>query len=406
VVVLLYGDGGVNEGLGNFYISVSLLLMLGLILGILFKKVGLTEILAYIFAGIIVGPLLGLKVPAGFYSGVTALALSLVGYTVGLTFSRSFLRRSGREVMIILVVEVLVTSFFVWLFTYVYTWNAPLSVVLASLAPATAPAGTIAVFRDLRSRGRLTEVATAVVGLDDAAGIIMYTVGIVVTKSLLGSHVTISASLISATWEILGAFALGLGLGFIAAAISRKKHLTQDHIFVIGLALAILGWGIADYIHVSDILTCMMVGTAIINFNKRLGYISYETIDKIMTPIFIAFFGAVGMEISPALFIATLGLASVYVAGRTVGKVVGCWSGAVIAKSEAKLKKYLGVALLNQAGVAVGLAGLAARDLAKYNLGPIIITIIATTTTIFQIVSPLGTQYAVKAAKEAHAQFA
>jgi len=393
---------GVSSYYGNIYVTVSLLLIFGLVLGILFKKIGLTEILAYIFAGIIVGPLLGLYVPSFFYSGVTALALSLVGYTVGLTFSKSFLRRSGREVMIILVIEVLVTSFFVWLFTYVYTWNMPLSVVLASLAPATAPAGTIAVFRDLRSRGRLTEVATAVVGLDDAAGIIMYTIGIVITKSLLGSYVSTSSSVIGATWEILGAFALGGALGLLASYSAKMTHLTQDHIFVTGFALAILGWGIAEYIHVSSILTCMTIGMAIINFHKRLGYISYETIDRIMTPIFIAFFGAVGMEISPALFVATLGLALVYVAGRTVGKIAGCWSGAVIAKSEEKLKKYLGIALLNQAGVAVGLAGLAAQELRAYHLGPLIITIIATTTTIFQIVSPLGTQYAVKTAKEAH----
>ncbi len=390
---------------GNPYISVGLLLILGLALGMLFKKIGLTEILAYIFAGIIVGPLMGLEIPENFFPAITSLALALVGYMVGLTFSRTFLRRSGREVMIILVVEVVVTSFFVWLFTYVYTWNLPLSVVLASLAPATAPAGTIAVFRDLRSRGRLTEVATAVVGLDDAAGIVMYTVGIVATKSLLGGSVSPATSALNALWEILGAVGLGLGLGFFIAVVGRRIHLTQDHIFVIGLAASILGWGLADYIHVSDILTCMLIGTAIINYSKRFGYISYEMIDRIMTPIFIAFFGAVGMEISPQLFIATLGLAVVYCIGRTVGKVVGCWSGAVLAKSEAKLKKYLGIALLNQAGVAVGLAGLAARDLAAYDLGPLIITIIATTTTIFQIVSPLGTQYAVKAAGEAHQGF-
>ncbi len=388
---------------GNPYIAVSLLLILGLLFGMLLKRFGLTEILGYIFAGIVVGPLLNLRVPDSLFPGVTAITLSLVGYMVGLTFSRTFLRRSGREVMIILVVEVVVTSFFVWLFTYLFTFNMPLAVVLASLAPATAPAGTIAVFRDLRSRGRLTEVATAVVGLDDAAGIIMYTVGIVVTKSLLGSTVNPMVSSIHALWEILGAFTLGLGLGAVTAIISRKKYLAPDHIFVIGIAISLLGWGIAEYIHVSSILTCMMIGTAMVNMNKRLAYVSYGTLDRIMTPIYIAFFGVVGMEISPALFIATLGLAIVYCLGRTVGKVVGCSSGALLARSEAKLKKYLGIALLNQAGVAVGLAGLAASELRNYGMGPLIITVIATTTTIFQIVSPLGTQYAVKAAGEARA---
>jgi Kef-type K+ transport system membrane component KefB len=226
------------------YLTVSILLVLGISLGLLFKKFGLTEVLAYIFAGIIVGPALHLSIPSSFYDVATALALSFVGYTVGLTFSREFLRESGREVMIILVVEVLVTSFFVWLFIYLFTWNMPLSVVLASLAPATAPAGTVAVFRDLRSKGRLTDVATAVVGLDDAAGIIMYTVGIVITKQLLGSSISVTASAIGATWEIFGAFIIGALLGAATAYSVKAIRLSSDYLFVISISVALAGWGL------------------------------------------------------------------------------------------------------------------------------------------------------------------
>jgi Kef-type K+ transport system membrane component KefB len=145
--------------------------------------------------------------------------------------------------MIILVVEVLITSFFVWLFTYLFTWNMPISVVLASLAPATAPAGTVAVFRDLRSRGRLTDVATAIVGLDDAAGIIMYSIGIAITKQLLGAGVSMTASMLEAAWEIMGAFAFGAILGAITAYAVRSFRLSTDHLFVISIAAALSGWG-------------------------------------------------------------------------------------------------------------------------------------------------------------------
>jgi len=158
----------------NIYVLVALLLLLGLFLGKLLQKVGLTEILAYIFAGITIGPILKFKPPNQFYPIITAITLAFVGYMVGLSFSFAFLKKMGKKIFIILIVEVIVTSISVWLLTYLFTKNMPLSIILASLAPATAPAGTIAVLRDLRAKGRLTEVSIAIVGLDDAAAIFIY----------------------------------------------------------------------------------------------------------------------------------------------------------------------------------------------------------------------------------------
>ncbi len=389
----------ITEGAGSIYIIVSLILIIGLLFGFIFKKIHLTEVLAYLFAGLLIS-LFGFKAPSSFFSTVTGVTLALVGYIVGLSFSYDFLKRMGRKVMIILIVEVIITSFTVMLFVYAFTGDMALAVLLGSLAPATAPAGTIAVFRSLSSHGILTDVATAVVGLDDAAGIVMYVIGIIWTKSLLGYHVTVEMSILQALWEILGAFLLGGGIGIAFSYASKKVELNPDQQLVIGIAVALIGWGLAYVIGVSNILTAMAIGMTTINLHRDIGVSSYRAIDSVMTPVYILFFGAIGMEINFGYLEALWAVAIVYCIGRTVGKIIGCGLGSMLAKAETKLKKYLGIALLNQAGVAVGLAAHAANEISASHLGAIIITLIAVTTAIFQIVSPLGTQFAVRKAGE------
>ncbi len=378
----------------------SLMLLLGFILGRLLKKIGLTEVLAYIIAGILIGPVFKFTIPSSFNKVVTAITLSFVAYMVGLSFSFKFLKRMGKAIITILVVEVVITSLVVWALVYIFTKNMALSIILGALAPATAPAGTIAVIRDLKAKGSLTNVAIAIVGLDDAAGIIIYSFGIVLTKALLGGKVDIKAFVIRPMWEIFGAVLLGAAVGFVVSYLTNKAKLSSDNIFIISIGAVMLSWGIAQIMGVSAILTCMIFGTVMINFNTSISNQSNRLIDSIMSPIFILFFAAIGAEIDFSQFLAMLGIVLVYCIGRSIGKVLGCGLGGFISRSEAKITKYLGVALLNQAGVAVGLAFLAAQELSAYHMGGMITTLMATTTAVFQILSPLGTQYALKKSGE------
>jgi Kef-type K+ transport system membrane component KefB len=171
----------------NHYVLIALVLILGLILGRLLRKLRLTEILAYILAGIIIGQIgkhLGFSLPAQFNVIITGTTLALVGYIIGLTFSFTFLKRMGKQMVIILIVQVLLTLVATWGFVYLLTKDLPLSVILGSLAGATAPAGTIAVLRDIKAKGTLTDMTIALVGLDDALVIVVYAVGIRLTKML------------------------------------------------------------------------------------------------------------------------------------------------------------------------------------------------------------------------------
>jgi Kef-type K+ transport system membrane component KefB len=384
----------------NIYVLVAIVLILGLIFGRILRRLRITEILAYIVAGIVVRWGLNFTLPEQFNVVITGTSLALIAYMVGLSFSFAFLKRMGKEMVIILVVQVIVTVVATWGFVYLLTRNLPLSIILGSLAGATDPTGTIAVLRDLRAKGTLTDLTIALVGLDDAAVIVVYAVAIVVAKMLLGMQTSVSFAFSYPLWEILGGLALGGAIGAAVSYITKKVHLTSDHIFVVSLAAAILSWGLAEWVGVSAMLTCMALGTAVINLNTQVGNRSNELVDNIMTPIFVLFFAAIGTKMEFSLFHLMWLPIIVYCVGRSIGKMAGCSLGGVIARSEPKVVKYLGLAMLPQAGVAMGLAFLAAQALAGYQLGDTIITLATATTIVFGLLSPPLVQYAVKKSGE------
>jgi Kef-type K+ transport system membrane component KefB len=384
----------------NIYVLVALILILGFILGRILRRLRITEVLAYILSGIIIGSVLKFSAPEQFNVIITGTTLALVAYMVGLSFSFAFLKRLGKQIVIILIVQVFMTFIGVWGLVYLLTRDLPLSIILGSLAGATDPAGTIAVLRDLRAKGTLTDITIALVGLDDALVIIIYSVGIAFTKMLLGAGASISFSFTSPLWEIFGGLGLGGAIGIAMSYFTKKMHLSSDHIFVISIAVALLCWGLAEMIGVSAMLTCMALGTAVINLNVQIGSRSNELLDNIMTPIFVLFFAAIGMEMDFSFFHLIWLVVIVYCVGRSIGKITGCSLGGVLSKSEPKIKKYLGLGMLPQGGVAMGLAFLAAQALSGYELGGTIITLTATTTVVFGLLSPPLVQYAVKKAGE------
>jgi len=385
----------------NIYVLVALVLLLGFILGRILRKLRLTEILAYILAGIIIGQVLNFSAPEQFTVIITGATLALVAYIVGLSFSFASLKRMGKQLVIILIVQVFMTFILTLGFVYLLTRDLPLSIILGSLAPATAPAGTMAVLRDLRAKGTLTDITMALVGLDDALVIVIYSVGIMWAKILLGGEASISFSFTYPLWEIFGGLGLGAAVGVAISSFAKKIHLSSDHIFIISIAAAMLCWGLAEMIGVSAILTCMALGAAVINLNVQIGTRSNELIDNIMTPVFILFFAAIGMQMDFSLFTLMWPLVIMYCVGRSIGKITGCSLGAVLSKSEPKIKKYLGLAMLDQAGVAIGLAFLAAQALSEYEIGGTIITLMATTTVVHGLLSPPLIQYAIRKSGEA-----
>jgi Kef-type K+ transport system membrane component KefB len=385
----------------NIYVLVGLILILGFILGRILRQLHLTEILAYLIAGIIIGPVLHLSAPAQFNVIVTGVTLAFVAYGVGSTFSLAFLKRLGTQIVVILVIQVVLTFAIVLGSMYLLTRDLPLSIVLGSLAPAASPAGTVAVLRDLRAKGTLTDVTIAMVGLADAAVVIIFSVGLMWAVRLLGGAADLSSSLASPLWEIVGGLALGGAIGMAVSTSAKRVHLSAEHIFVVFIAVVVLCWGLAEMIGVSTILACMALGISVINVNPHVGNQSSQSLDNVMTPVFVLFFGAIGMAMDFSLLYLIWPAVLVYLAGRTVGMMAGCRMGATLSRSEPKVRRYLGLALLNQAGIHMGLAFLAAQTLAGHELGRTIVTIMAITTAVYGLFAPLALQHAVRKAGEA-----
>lgn len=386
----------------KIYILVGVLLIFGFLLGKVFRKYGFTEVLAYIIVGIIIGPILHIHAPSQLNSIVTDVTLAFVAYTVGLSFSFSFLKRMGKKVIIILIVEGVLTTLVVGIGVYIFTKDLILTIILASLAPATAPAGTVAVLRDMKAKGSLTNVIVAVVGLDDALAILIFSIGLTFAKTLLGLQVDVLMSILIPLKEIFGAIFLGIAIGLIISYLAKKTNLSSDNIFVICVSSIILCWGIAELFEVSAILACMVLGTTIINSNVHIGKLSNSFIDEIETPLFILFFSLIGMEVDFFNFVIVYPIVVIYIISRTLGKIFGSGIGAYISKSEQKIKKFLGMALLNQAGVAVGLAFLVSQELSGYEISHLVIIIMALTTALFQLVAPLGVQFSIKHSGESN----
>ncbi len=389
----------------NIFLIVGLMLLLGFLFGRILRRMGFTSILGYLLAGIIIGPvmspILHSEIPAELSGIVTSITLSFVAYTIGLNFSMGFIRRMGKKTLIILITEVVITAVAVFIFVYSVSHDVSLSLILASLSPATAPAGTVAILRDFRSKGALTDTIMAVVGLDDAAAIVIFSVGIAWTKITLGGAFSIGTSIINPLWEIMGAVAIGLIGGLALSYYTKRFRSSSDPIFVLSVASAITCWGVADVLSVSPILTCMILGATLINTNRDIGNLSNNLIDSVMTPVFIIFFAVIGTEIMFGEVSGIWLIVILYCLGRTAGKISGSWLGGFVSGSESKIRRYLGFALADQAGVAIGLSFLAARELVGYPLGNTIITIIAISTALFQVFAPLGVQYSIKKSGEA-----
>lgn len=386
----------------NIYLIIGILLLLGYVAGKEIFKFGLSGVVAYIFIGFLLGPILKITPPGEFGNIISSFTLAFVGFTIGASFSLKFLREMGKKMIIILIVEVLITSLFVFIFIFFVSRKLPLAIMMGCLSGATAPAGTIAVLREYRAKGNLTNMIIAIVGLDDIAGVIMFTIGIALTKSLLGFHGNLTSSILNPLWEIIGAFLIGGFGGFSVNYLIRKISFTKEGFFVLSLSFPVFIWGLAGFFNVSAILSCMFFGAFLINLNEEKCSIFIKSLDDVMTPFYILFFASVGMSIKLASLHSLWIIAILYCVGRATGKLAGAYLGGEIAKVDEKIKKYLGPALFNQAGVAVGLAYLAVHEIGGHEeFSNLILTTIALTTAIFQFVSPLGVQFAIKKAGEA-----
>ncbi len=390
----------------NIILLIGIALSLGFVIGKITHHLRLTAIVGYIVVGIILGPTTHL-VELGYYeiNIIVSFTLGLIAFIIGGSFTIDFLKRLGKPSIAITIIQSLATFLIITLGVFLFTHNWNIGLLLGSIGVATAPAGTIAALHDCKARrGTLSKMTTAIVGLDDGVAIIIFVIAIAIVKALLGGSLSISSTIVKPLVEIFGAIALGIVIGAILA-YSAKKSRGRESILIISLAGILMCIGFAEIFNLSSILACMFLGATFINLVPSIGGTSFEIIEGILPPIYIIFFIVAGLELRPDLLIKMSMVGIIYIGCRLIGKMSGAFIGSKWVRAEPVVQKYLGLALLSQAGVAVGLACMVAGELSSYGkegayLGAMAITIIAATTVVFEIIGPIGVRYAVNRAGE------
>ncbi|MBN2620332.1 cation:proton antiporter [candidate division WOR-3 bacterium] len=352
--------------------------------------------------GIALGPhLLNIVTPDLLQSStfVSNIALSLVAFSLGQNFTLSKLRNIGRSVFAISVGEVLgaflLVSVFVLLFGH-QSW--PIVLILGAIAPATAPAAVVMVTREYRAKGRFTDTLLGVVAIDDAWSIILFAFCIAIAKSLTGMHGGILAhiftDIVHALWEIFGSMVLGVIAGMILAYLVRFMK-TRANLLLYMLGMILLTTGLSYLLNFSLLLTNMVLGATVAN---RLAHEDvFDILRDFDPPIYLLFFVLAGANLEIAS-ISSLGLLAVlYIVTRLPGEMLGAFIGAHLAKAEQNVKKYLGLGLAPQAGVAIGLA-LFAKNQFPGEIGDIILSTIIVTTILYELFGPVLVRIALEKA--------
>jgi Kef-type K+ transport system membrane component KefB/predicted transcriptional regulator len=395
----------------NLLLLLGVAVFFGTVGARLFQKLRIPQVVGYIVIGVILGgsvlKVIGTELVLSL-SPLNMFALGIIGFTIGGELRLDIFKRYGKQFIIILVSEgvfaFLAVSLLTTLGTYYFTHNPnrsiALGVLLGAISSATAPAATVDVLWEYKTRGILTKTILAIVALDDGLALLLYGfAGSLAAVLLGGGHGNWAANILMPFWEIFGAVALGLGIGLILVFLA--KHIEDpEKVLAFALSSIMLGVGLSIILRIESILTAMAIGATLVNFLPRRSRDVFEIVGKFSPPIYVLFFVLVGARLQiSSIPLWIIILAVIYVFGRTLGKISGAWFGGYISKAPEQVRKYLGLCLFSQAGVAIGLSILASERFGG-TIGEAIILIVTSTTFLVQIIGPPFVKLGVKKAGE------
>ncbi len=403
-------------------LCLSVALFVGLMLSRVAKLLKLPAVTAYLIAGILVGPyVLGaLGVPGlgfgsmeevGRFSILCDVALGFIAFSIGNEFRLSDLKKTGKQATVIGIFQAVFTTLLVDAlliglhFLMPDKLPLPAAIVLGAVASATAPAATLMVVRQYKAKGPVTKILLPIVALDDAVGLVLFAISFGIAKAMLSGRVDALSIIVEPILEVVLSLVLGAVMGFLFTFFerffhSRSKRLSMSVCFVLlTVALSMLKFEIGD-VHVgfSSLLVCMMLGTIFCNicdFSEEL----MDRLDRWTAPLFILFFVLSGAELELSVFgdlaIVVIGLA--YIIARSAGKYTGALMSAKAVHCEENIVRYLGITLLPQAGVALGMAMKAEQLGAE---GAVVANITLFAVLVYEIVGPMLTKIALTKAGE------
>lgn len=355
--------------------SLGILLLLGYLIGKVANRVRLPEITGYIVAGLLVGESFLGFIPPHMGEGlglVTEVALGLIAITIGGEFYWVKLRRLGSAIVIVTLVQLVAAFLLVSLVLALLQLPLPFALLLGAIASATAPAATVAIVQSLRAQGTFIDYLYGVVALDDAGAVILFGLVFAVASSILadtgaaaaaaeaavhgsgGGHGALTIVL-HALAEVGFSLLLGIVTGYAIHRLAWRRS-NQNEILITTLGVLFLATAMAISFNLSPLLTNMAAGALIINLspdNHRI----FRILRPLTPPIYALFFVIAGTELRPEVLVdpQILTLGGAYILARAVGKYGGVWAGCRIAGTTPAIRNYLGICMLPQAGVAIGL---------------------------------------------------
>ena len=382
------------------------------------KFARLPSLIGYMIVGVILGPsVLHLFDEPSMerLSFITEIALGFVAFSIGSELNLSSLKRLGTGIISIIFAESFIAFAVVVLLMYLLTRDLPLSLIFGSMAPASAPAGTVAVIHECRAKGSLTKTLYAVVGFDDGLAIIIFGFAAALAKNILiaeasGVSEGVLHALLDPAKEIVLSLVVGGVAGLLFYRMVRGLKSGRDVLIVVfGVILVCTGLSIRW--HLSLILTNMMVGFVLANARHEslLNRVTSPLLE-VMPLLFVLFFCLAGAHLQLSALPSLGAIGVVYILGRSAGLIGGARIGAMFGHVEDKVKKYVGLGILSQAGVAIGLSLIVKHEFtlldARYDaphalkIGTSVLATITATCIFFEIIGPILTKVALKRAGE------
>ncbi len=422
----------------SIFAYVAILLLVALLSTRLVRILKLPNVTGYIVTGIIMGPFVfGLLFNNFTYEGikgsiiyqhvntinwVSTVALGFIAFSIGTSFKKATIKALGKRVLIITALEALGATLLVLIVLLILHFIFPdyisieLVLTLAAIASATAPAATLMVIKQYQARGPLVDTLLPVVALDDAAALILFAIFFQLANTFasgvpLSIYTVLVKPLIEIAISLVSGLVIGLFISFMNRFFKSRNNRLIWCIFSVFAALGIYMLFKSPALggfELSSLLTCMMAGSIYTNFvsdsNRTL-----DVMDRFTSPIYMMFFVISGASLDLTIFfnrngLIVLAIALIYLIFRVVGKWLGAFTGASITRCEEKIKKYLGFALIPQAGVAIGLATTAYTLFNKNPdtalAGSLILAIILTSTLIYELIGPMVAKFALNKAGE------
>ncbi len=397
---------------------IGIIISTGFICGEIATKIKLPKVTGYIIAGVLLNPDLLNLIPQDFTNHtdiVTNVALSFITFSVGGILLYSHIKKLGKGILFITLFEaefaflavvagmLLITPLFItypdatWLTTFI-----PLSLLIGCLASPTDPSATLAVAHEYKARGKVTSTIMGVAALDDVTGIINYSMAIALAQVLI-THKKLWLFFSTSKPLIIigGAIILGIVFGFIFnKATSLIKKETEGVLIVLVFAVLSLCFGTAVLIGVDELLSTMVMGIYVANFNPKRNII-FKILERYTEElIFVLFFTLSSMQLNFSVLFTYIILVIFFVIFRTIGKVLGTITGAALAESPTNVRKYTAGGLIPQGGIVVGLALLIKQNSAFDNISDIIISIVIGATVVHELIGPVLSKMALKKAGE------